>query len=133
MYDPLIDIPDRNARKWAMLCHLGGLARITLVPFTGILLPLIVWLAKQDEHPYIDEQGREAVNFQFTLSVMSVATWLTIGALKWIPIIGLLRYPLYILLPLIWIMAIGGAIYAGLRANEGEDFRYPFSFNICRR
>ena len=133
MYDPLFEIPDRNARKWAMFCHLGGLARITFFPFGAILVPFIIWLAKQDEHPYIDDQGREAVNFQFTMSVLSLTAWLTIAVLKWIPIIGILRFPLYVVPPLIWIAAVGGAIYAAMRVNDGDDFRYPFSFNICRR
>jgi len=62
--------PGQNARNMAMLCHLLGL-------FTGFVGPLILWLLKKDEDPFIDRQGKEALNFQITV----VIGW-TVGALR---------------------------------------------------
>jgi hypothetical protein len=46
----------KDARMWAMFCHLAGLARFVVpVPFGGIIAPLIVWQIKKDEHPFVDE------------------------------------------------------------------------------
>ena len=43
----------KDARMWAMLCHLLGL-------FTCFIGPLIVWLIKKEENPFIDKHGKEA-------------------------------------------------------------------------
>ena len=52
----------KDARMWAMLCHLLGL-------FTCFIGPLIIWLIKKDEDPFIDDQGKEALNFQITVAI----------------------------------------------------------------
>ena len=60
----------KDARMWAMLCHLGGLAALIPFPFAGIVAPLIIWLVKKEDHPFIDESGKEALNFQITIAIM---------------------------------------------------------------
>ncbi len=52
----------KDARMWAMLCHLLGF-------FTCFIGPLIIWLIKKDEDPFIDNQGKEALNFQITVAI----------------------------------------------------------------
>src|SRR5690348_1357609 len=51
--------PDKDAKTMALLCHL-------LPIFTGFLGPLIIWLVKKDSSPFVDDQGKEALNFQIT-------------------------------------------------------------------
>lgn len=51
-YDYEYDLPERDARTWAMMCHLSGLA-ILVAPPLNLVVPLIIWLAKRDEHPFI--------------------------------------------------------------------------------
>src|SRR5918993_120793 len=59
--------PDQNARTWGMLAHLSALvASVIGLPFAG---PLIVWLMKKQEHPFIDDQGKESLNFQITVMI----------------------------------------------------------------
>ena len=54
--------PSKDARMWAMFCHLGGLAGFVF-PFGNIILPLIFWqVKKEEEFPFTDQQGKEAVN-----------------------------------------------------------------------
>ncbi len=67
------DLPGQETRKWAMLCHLGGLASLVLFPTANVILPLVIWLAKRNTDPYVDEQGREAVNFQ--ISILPSMLW----------------------------------------------------------
>ncbi|MGC9455365.1 MAG: DUF4870 domain-containing protein [Phycisphaerae bacterium] len=51
-----------EARTMGMLAHLLGI-------FTGFLGPLIIWLIKKDEQPFVDDQGKEALNWQLTLLI----------------------------------------------------------------
>jgi len=117
------DIPDAEARKWAMLCHLGGLVSLFLsvVPASNVVIPFIVWSAKRNEHPYIDVQGREALNFQITMALLGISAWLIIFVLKFI-FIGKL---LFWVPGLILIAQLGGTVVGAIRAYDGERFRYP--------
>ena len=115
------DLPSQETRKWAMLCHLGGLASLVLFPTANIILPLVIWLTKRDSDPYIDDQGREAVNFQITMFLYGVLVAVLVYLLK----IILIGY-LFIWLPLLVMIAqVGGSIVGAIRAHDGEKFRYP--------
>lgn len=113
------DIPDAEARKWAMFCHLGGL--VSLFPFVNVVFPFLVWRAKRFEHPYIDIQGREALNFQVSMAILATGVIIIIWILKQIWI----GYLFVWLPPLIWIAQLGGTVVGVIRAYDGERFRYP--------
>lgn len=116
------DIPDAEARKWAMLCHLGGLVSLFLpIPLSNVVLPFVIWSAKRNDHPYIDVQGREALNFQVTMSLLAISVIATIFILKLIWI----GYLLVWMPSLIWIAQLGGTVVGAIRAYDGERFRYP--------
>lgn len=97
-----------------MLAHL-------LAIFTWFLGPLIIWLIKKDDHPYVDEQGKEALNFQITVTIAYCAA----GVLS-ILCIGLLLFPL------IWIGDLIFCILACIAANKGEHYRYPVSIRLIK-
>jgi hypothetical protein len=105
---------NKDARTMAMLCHL-------LAIFTIFLGPLIIWLVKKDEYSYVDEQGKEALNFQITvvlaLFVAGLLTFVCIGV---------------VLLPAIWIVDIVFCIIAAVAVNKGEHYRYPLSLRLIK-
>ncbi len=110
-----------DAGTWAMLCHLAA-----LVGFLGngvgfIVGPLIVWLIKRGEDPFIDEQGKEALNFQITMFI----AFLIAGLLVLI-VIGV------VLLPILGLLEIVLPIIAGIKANNGEHYRYPFAVRLIQ-
>jgi len=110
--------PDRDARMWAMICHLVGLAWL-LVPLIGnVLAPLIVWLIKREDDPFIDEQGKQAFNFQASMSLYFVIATVTI--------IGILVLPVIIILAFIY------PIVAAVRSNQGEHYRYPLTIGFLQ-
>jgi uncharacterized Tic20 family protein len=101
----------KDDMNMAMLAHL-------LAIFTGFLGPLIIWLIKKDDSPYVDRHGKEALNFQITvLLAMIVSGFLSIFC------IGL------VLLPVVWIVDIIFCIIAAVKASRGEEYRYP----VCIR
>ena len=126
MLDPMLethyDIPDIYVRRWASACHLSAVV-LFFVPMAPILIPAIIWYLKRDEHFYIDEQGRESVNFQLSMTLYVLITAVVLHVLKWI----FLGY-LFLWVPtLIYIAQIMLALVGALRAYDGEKFRYPFS------
>ena len=109
---------NRDARLWATLCHLAALAALLpVVPGVGLVIgPLIVWLIKREQYPFVDEQGREAVNFQLTMLIYALIATATC-----------------ILIPLVLILAVVDFVYviiAAIRANDGEHYRYPYPLII---
>ena len=73
----VVEEVDKSARKWAVACHLAGLAWLIwwIVPaIGGILGPLIFWQVKKDEHSFVDEHGKEAFNFQISMLIYAVVS-----------------------------------------------------------
>ncbi|SEF68695.1 hypothetical protein SAMN05444920_101375 [Nonomuraea solani] len=104
--------PGSDDTTMAMLSHLLGL----LVSFVG---PLVIYLMKKDESPYVRDQSAEALNFQITMFI----GYAVAGILS-IIIIGIF------LLPVIWVLSLIFHIQAALAANKGENYRYPFSIRM---
>lgn len=115
---PLSDLPPKNARTWAMLCHISALIG-HIIPFGNIFGPLVVWLIKKDEHPFIDDQGKEAINFQITVTI----AFLISGVLVFV-FIGV------VLLPIVYVVAMILLVIATIKANEGVRYRYPWVLRL---
>lgn len=112
-------ISQEEANRWAMFCHLGGLAWYIGVPLGGVVIPLVIWLLKRNEHPFIDDQGKEAVNFQINMMIYGIICTLLLFVL-----IGWLLFPLLV------IYAIVCTIIAMVRSSKGEAYRYPFTIRF---
>lgn len=111
-------------RQWAMLAHLSALiaSAVAGMSFVG---PLIVWLIKKDQSRFVDFHGKEALNFQLNmliyLLILIGISFATCG-------VGL-----FVTIPLMIALAIYALIMpiiAGLKANNGEIYRYPATFRL---
>ena len=110
---------DRTTRQWAMGAHLAALVGL-LGNGVGFLLgPLLVWLLKREDHPFIDEQGKEALNFQIT---MFIAMMLCIPLV--FVLIGVL------LLPILGLVNVVLTVLAGIKSANGEPWRYPLTIRF---
>lgn len=110
-----------------MLCHLLSLIGL-VVPFGNIIGPLVMWLIKKDEMPFVDDQGKESLNFQITVSLV-VLTLIILGTVLMIVLIGFL---FFLLLPVVGIGAIVLVVIASIKANEGVHYRYPFTLRLIK-
>ncbi len=110
---------DRDTRMWATFCHLAGLLSLTGIPFAGLLGPLVIWLVKEEQSPFVDDQGREAINLQISMGIYTV-----VAAFLCIVLIGI---PILAALALAEIVFI---ILACVRSNEGELYRYPLTIRV---
>ena len=109
--------PSKDECMWAMIAHLSAFAMYFTV-IGHIVGPLIVWLAKRDGNPLVDDQGKEALNFQISWTIYLVANFLL-----FITVIGaILAIPIFFILPVFHIVCM---IIAAIKANDGVAFRYP--------
>jgi uncharacterized Tic20 family protein len=100
----------------AMLTHLSGIV-------LSFIVPLVIWLINKDkaDKAFLTDQAKEALNFQITIAIgYAICTVLAV-----IIIGGLL-------MPLVWILNLVFCIIAGIKANAGVSYRYPFALRLIK-
>jgi uncharacterized Tic20 family protein len=114
---------DRDARMWAMFCHLAGVGGLLpIVPVLGSLIaPLIIWQIKKDDFKFVDEHGKEAVNFQISILIYALVA-------------GLLCFVCagFVLLPAVYILDVVLLVIAAIKANDGQHYRYPLTIRLIK-
>lgn len=118
---PPVHGQNEEARKWAMLTHLSALVGLLGNGIGFLLAPLIMWLVKKDSDPFIDDQGKEAVNFQLTMFIAALIAIVLSFVLIGIP-----------LLIVIGLMAVIFPIIAAVKANDGHHYRYPLTIRFIK-
>lgn len=113
---------DDQARTWGMLCHLSAFAMFTCIPFANIIGPLIVWLIKGKESSFVQDQGKEAINFQITITIISLVVFVLSYIAAVIGFLGLI----------VFVANIVFIIIAGLQAKQGIEYRYPFNLRLLK-
>ena len=127
-----VGAPSAEERQWAMFAHLSALLGGLLTSGWGgsfgfFIGPLVIWLMKKDTMPFVNDQGKEALNFAITVSIICVALLLlTILSLG---IGALLTIPLFLA---VGITALVLIIMAAIKANEGVAYRYPFAIRLVK-
>lgn len=107
-----------DERTYTTLLHLSLLAH-SVIPVIAFAIPLVMWLAKKEESAYIDDHGREAVNFQISLGVYNIIFSILIFMIVGIPLLIALQ-----------IFSIVVMIIAAMAANRGELYRYPMTIRF---
>lgn len=105
-------------KQMGMLCHLIGLAALTCIPFAGIIATLILWQVKKKESEFVDDQGKESLNFQITVTM-------AVLVLAFVPVVQLAAA----------VVGIAGMVFlviGGLKAKEGVRYRYPWALRLVK-
>jgi len=113
---------NKDARMWAMICHLAGLAGLPVPVLGNIVAPLIVWQIKKEAFPFVDEQGKEAVNFQISMTIYGLASLVLIPLFC----IG------FFLLAAVYIVDLIFLLIAAVKANDGHHYRYPLTIRFIK-
>ena len=112
--------PSKDERTWAMLCHFSTYIGF-LFPFGNIIVPLIIWLSKREDLPLVEDQGREVLNFQISMTIYFIISGILCIILIGIPIlIGLIIFDFII------------TIVAAISANDGKYYRYPINLRLIK-
>ncbi len=101
-------MPTNDERMWAMFAHLSPLV-------LGVFGPLIIWLVKKDESQFVGENAKEALNFSLSVLIASLVLMITCVG-PFVVLVG----------------AIVFQILAGIEANKGVYYRYPYTFRMIQ-
>ena len=112
--------PTKDDCNMAMLCHLASFAGM-IIPFGDILGPLVMWLMKKDQSPFVDLHGKEAVNFH-----ISMYLWMLLSLVLCLICVG------FVLLLGLMVLDLVCTIIAAVRAINGREYRYPLSIRFLR-
>ena len=119
-------------RQWAMFAHLsallGGLLTSGWAGSIGCFLgPLIIWMVKKDTMPFVDDQAKEALNFNITVAIIFFVLWAVTFLTLFIG--GVLTVPLMVIVGIAWLVL---TVIAAIKANQGERYRYPFTLRLVK-
>ena len=107
--------PDEE-KTWSLLAHLGGI-------LFSFLAPLVVWLVFKGRGPFLDDQAKEALNFQITVVIAYIAAGIlagiTVGVLFFLPFV-------------VGIAALVFSILAAVAVNKGQWYRYPLTLRLVK-
>ncbi len=118
---PILSVdPERDARQWGFFLHLAQYAHM-LLPFGGIILPIVLWQIKKDTYPSVDAHGKNVVNWTISMFIYFVIAVPLCFVLVGIPLVVILGLAALIC-PLI------GAI----KANNGEIWTYPGAITFLK-
>jgi uncharacterized Tic20 family protein len=111
---------DPESRTWGMIAHLSTFSGY-IVPLGNIVGPLVVWLMKKDQMEFVDDQAKEALNFQISILIYVVVSIVLIFVIIGIPLlIAVLIFDLVV------------TIMAAVKANEGVRYRYPLKITFVK-
>lgn len=123
---PPVGLAEKDVRTWSMLCHLSALAGL-LIPSVGTVVgPLVVWLVKRNDHPTIDANGKESLNFQIS---MFIYTW-ALGLLGIATTFLIIGFGILILAFIAGVVGLVYSVIASIKVSNGESFRYPFTIRF---
>ncbi len=140
-----------NENTNAFLIHISAFAGF-MFPFGNIITPLIAWQTLKDRSAFLDEQGKEAVNFNISYSLyifiltMSVVPFfvgsffrnfdnfnnfshfnIDFNSGNIFGFVGLAS-----IAGIVGIIKIALIIIAALKAKEGENYKYPFTIKFIK-
>jgi uncharacterized Tic20 family protein len=109
-------------KTWALIAHFGGAAGMFIGGAAlGWVAPLIALVSKGNQSPTVRAHAVAALNFQLLWSIIGAIGYITLCF-----VIGL------VILPIAWLIGVIFGIIAGLRANEGQLYKYPMSISLIK-
>lgn len=112
---------EQGDKTMAMLCHLLSFIGFIGIPVGNILGPLVLWLIKKSEDPFVDATGKEVLNFQISATIYGI-----VCGLLFFVFIGV------VLLPVLIIAVVVYTIIGAIKANEGQVYHYPFTIRFIK-
>lgn len=119
-YQPQMSLQTPEQKQMGLFLHLSQLANI-IIPFAGIVIPIVIWQTQKEKMPALDAHGKMVVNWL----ISSLIYWIVSGVLA-IVLIGFLG-----MLALV-IMGIVFPIVGGIKANNDELWEYPLTIKFLK-
>ena len=114
-----------------MFAHLSALVGGLLTSAAGgwgtFIGPLVIWLVKKDTMPFVNDQGKEALNFTITVAIICLA--LVLLSIVTLGIGLIIAIPAWVIVGIAWLVL---TILAAVKANEGVAYRYPLTLRLIK-
>jgi len=117
---PPMHLQTQDEKQMGLFLHLSQLLNV-LIPFGGVIAPIVLWQMKKDEMPALDAHGKMIVNWMISGLIYGVVSFILTFF-----IIGLLGF---------LALAIMGIVYpiiGGIKANNGELWEYPLTIKFLK-
>jgi uncharacterized Tic20 family protein len=111
-----LSTPTSDERVLGVLSHI-----LAIVPGIGIFGPLVIWLIKKDESSFVEANAKESLNFQLTMLICFIVSWLLVFI-----VVG------FFLLAALGITNVVLVIVATVKTSENKIYRYPFNFRLIK-
>ncbi len=126
--EPAAGGPSADERQWAMFAHLSALVGGIVTTGWGCFIgPLVIWLVKKDTMPFVDDQAKEALNFNITVGIIFLA--LLLMSIMTLGVGLILAIPAWIIVGIAWLVF---TIIAAIKANEGVAYRFPMTLRLIK-
>ena len=109
---------NKEANMWGLCLHLSVFAGY-LIPFAGIVAPIVIWQLKKDELARIDDHGKNLINFFISYTIYGAIAFLLCFLLIGVPLVAILGVA-GVVLPII----------AAIKASNGQVWPYPFAIRF---
>lgn len=119
--EPSSPSPKSGEYTLGTVCHLLSLIGFLGIPFGNIIGPLVLWIVKRQEDSFLDQTGKEVLNFQISMTI-----YVAIAALLIFAFIGI------VLLPVLLIANLVYTIIAAIKSSEGTIYHYPFTISLIK-
>jgi uncharacterized protein len=106
--------------QWAVLLHLSLLISL-FVPFSGLIISVLIWQLKKDEIPQLNTHARNILNWEISLLIYAIVSSVLIPFLIGIPLVAALIG-----------CKIAFSIIAGIKANNGQVWQYPLAIRFLK-
>jgi uncharacterized Tic20 family protein len=134
----------QDEKNWGIFISLSGIVGLSLLPPVGnIIAPLVLWLIKRNESTFVDQEGKEALNFQITISVIKVALNIITSIYYGVWSLNSMLWHGYASpgwhfgvgtswSTLLWLVNVIFSIIAVTKANNLQVYRYPISLRLVK-
>ncbi|MEU4385181.1 DUF4870 domain-containing protein [Promicromonospora sp. NPDC023805] len=104
-----------DERMWAIFAQIGPV-------LLSFIAPLVIWLVFKDRSRFVDQEAKEALNFQITLIFVHIAA----------AIITAVTFMIGSIVYLVFIAALVFMILAAVENNKGAPYRYPVNIRLIK-
>ena len=144
----------KSQKNIASFIHVGVFSKY-LFPFGNFIIPLLIWLNNKEKSEFIDENGKQALNFQISVTLYFIAIALisipfvvnfvfsmeqlehlhrevTFHDVTSFPVTIIVFTILGLCCLILFVLEIYATIYAAIKAHEGTVYNYPLSIKFLK-
>ncbi|MBW3582212.1 MAG: DUF4870 domain-containing protein [Euryarchaeota archaeon] len=111
-----------------MLVHVLAFAGL-VIPLGNIIGPLVLWLVKKEEMPFVDWHGKQALNFNISIWIYGAIIGFAALVLFWTLIFPMLAMLFIGALLVFWLVM---TIVNAMKASNGEWVKYPLTIEFLK-